>query len=208
MHSSNYWRRLLAAAMLFIVASSAQAHQLVLTTGYANSSTPQTGADIDKRFPPVTAGGGFAVGVRADLDTPNQRMWISPSFLFWNNLTGAPADNIRVNYFQIELGGRVSVHTRTDPKFYAGIGAGYTLAHGDQIPRYAGDRLSFDGDFPSASFHAGVKIPNSSSGITILAEGSFHFGLAQAQGHNAIGPARAALIQIGVGFDLLTAAQK
>ncbi|HEY3294650.1 MAG TPA: hypothetical protein VGL38_04390 [bacterium] len=200
-------RLLLAAAVLFLLATAVQAHQLVLSTGYANSSAPKTGGDIDKVNPPFTGGGGFAVGVRADLDTPNKRMWISPAFLFWNNLTGAPDLNSRVNYFQMEIGGRVSVHTRTDPTFYGGAGVGYTLSHGVKRPRYAGDAQTFDGDFPSASIHGGVKLPNPSSGVTVLAEASYHFGLEQPTGHLAIGPARAALIQIGVAFDLVSGAQ-
>ncbi len=196
--------------MLFIVVSPAESHQLVLTTGYANSGAPNTGADIARNNPPITGGGGYAIGIRADLDNPSQRLWISPSFLFWNNLTGTPDDNSRVNYFQVELGGRLYVHTHTVPKFYGGIGAGYTLAHGTKSPRFAGngDTESFDGDFPSVSAHAGVKLADSSSGVTVLAEASYHMGLDRPQGHLAIGPARAALIQIGVAFDILSGAQR
>jgi hypothetical protein len=201
------WRRLLAAAMLFLTFSAVEAHQLVLTTGYANSSQPKIGADINPANPPFDGGGGFAVGIRADLDNPSHRLWISPSFLFWNNLTGTPDVNSRVNYFQAEVGGRLSVHTRTIPKFYGGVGVGYTIAHGQKTPKYAGDAETYDGDFPSASVHAGVKTRNNASGITLIAEASYHFGLSQPHRHLGIGPARAALIQIGVGFDLLSGSQ-
>jgi hypothetical protein len=196
----------LAAAVLFLFASLAQAHQLVVTTGYASSSTPKTGSGIDQNAPPVAGGGGFAVGVRVDLDNPSRRLWISPSFLFWNDLTGSPAHDFNANYFQIELGGRLSVHSRSVPMLYGGVGAGYTVAHCTVAPRYVSNvpTDTYDGNFPSASVHGGVKLPNPTSGITVLAEASYHLGLAQSRGFHSIGPARTALIQIGVGFDIVS----
>jgi hypothetical protein len=197
-------RILLIAFVVWAPVSAAQAaHQLVFTTGYANSGTPHTGSDVDSRYPPVINGGGYAVGIRVDLEHPRHPVWISPSFLYWNNATGEPNPNTDINYFQVEMGGRLSLHTRTIPALYAGFGAGYSFAHGASTARATGETTSFNGDFPTASLHLGAKTL-SQSGITLLGEASYHFGLDNASGHNALGPARAWLIQIGIGFDILS----
>lgn len=191
--------------MIFLVLAAvmpAHAHQLVLTTGYANSRTPKTGPEIDPSHRPFRAGGGYAFGIRMDLDAPRRPILFGPSFLFWNNQTGDPDPNANANYFQIELGGRISLRTRTVPLLYAGIGAGYTLSHGESVAKLDGSKLTFDGDFPTASLHFGVKSP-SSTGLSILAEGSYHFGLDKPRGRQSVGPASAWLVQIGVGLDLL-----
>lgn len=187
---------------LLVPAISAQAHQLVLTTGYANSRTPETGPEIDANRKPFRAGGGYAFGIRMDIEAQQRPIVFGPSFLFWNNQTGDPDPNADANYFQIELGGRASLRTRTLPALYAGVGAGYTLSHGESVAKLDGSKLTFDGEFPTASFHFGVKSP-SSTGLSILAEGSYHFGLDQPSGRQSVGPASAWLVQIGVGFDLL-----
>ncbi|MFZ5433804.1 MAG: hypothetical protein ACOZB3_08535, partial [Calditrichota bacterium] len=172
------------------------------TTGYANSRTPEVGHDIDSGNRPFRAGSGYAVGIRVDVEPPHRPLMFGPSFLFWNNVTGDPDPNANANYFQIELGGRISSRTRTNPSLYAGVGAGYTLSHGEVVAKLDGSKQTFDGDFPSASVHFGFKSKND-SGLSLLGEGSFHFGLGEPRGRLAVGPAKAWLIQIGVGFDLL-----
>jgi len=179
----------------------------VLTTGYANSSAPKTGGDIAPGYQPFVAGSGFAVGVRADLDDRSRKFWFTPSFLFWDNLTGAPDPNSRVNYFQTEVGARVYAHSTSNPTLYAGLGAGYSLAHGVKTAKADGSTETYDGDFPTASIHAGAKIPSAATGITVLAEASYHVGLEHPHAHLAIGPAGAALIQIGVAFDIVGGSQ-
>lgn len=200
-------RNLALLLALLLPLCALQANQLILTTGYANSGEPKTGPDVDSHYPPVLAGGGYAVGVRADIDHPRLPIWISPSFLFWNNVTGSPSGNERANYFQVEVGGRLLLHTRTVPALYGGVGAGYSFSHGTNTPRVGPDKMTYDGDFPTASVHFGVKSPTS-PGLSVIAETSYHFGLDNATGHNALGPARAWLIQIGVAFDILSGAQR
>ncbi|MBU1983025.1 hypothetical protein KJ815_01315 [bacterium] len=188
--------------MLCCAVPSAQAHQLVLTTGYANSRTPETGTEIDVHNPPFRAGGGYAVGIRIDVEPPTRPIMFGPSFLFWNNLTGDPDPYADASYFQIELGGRLSARTRTLPTLYTGIGAGYTVSHGEKVAKLDGMKETFDGSFPTGSFHFGVKSHNQ-SGLSIVAEGSYHLGLDKPRGRQAIGPASAWLVQIGIGLDLL-----
>ena len=193
--------------MLLILPACLHASQLVLTGGYAYSGAPHTGADVASGYHPVVAGSGFTFGVRADIDNPSRRWWFSPSFLYWSNLTGAPDPNSKVNYFQAEVGGRALIHTPNDPKFYGGVGLGYSLSHGVKTPKAGGDQETYDADFPSASLHAGVKTLNIASGISFLGELSYHFGLLHPHSHLAIGPANAILVQVGMGFDLLSGAQ-
>lgn len=167
-------------------------------TGYASSSAPETGTGIGRDQ--FLAGGGYAFATRVDIQ--RRWLWFGPTVAFWNNLTGNPDPNADINYFQIELGGRLLAHTRTIPSLYAGVGAGYTFAHGKIIPKWYGNSDDFDGDFPTGSLHFGVKTPTRTTGLGIIAEGSYHFGLEDARGYRGIGPARAWLIQIGVVFDL------
>jgi hypothetical protein len=194
-------RFVLIALLALLTFGSVQAHQLVLTTGYANSGTPKTGRDVafGRLF---RAGSGYTFSTRVDVDAPRAPIWFGPQFLFWNNVTAAPNPSARANYFQIEFGGRASIHTRSDPTLYSGIGIGYTFAHGSTRDRSDGSTQTFDGDFPSASIHFGAKT-STTSGITVLGEGSYHFGLENASGPLAVGPARAWLVQIGIGFDLM-----
>lgn len=189
-------------AGLLTACSPLLAHQLVLTTGYANSRTPSVGPGIDEHHPLFRAGSGYAFGTRVDVDSPSRRVVFGPAFCFWNNLTGDPDPNANANYFQIELGGRVAARTRTIPSLYAGVGAGYTLAHGEVVELADGRKQTFDGEFPTGSLHFGVKSA-SPNGLAIIAEGSFHFGLEKPQRRLAVGPAAAWVVQIGVGFDLL-----
>jgi hypothetical protein len=196
-------RRLILAAGLAVATLPAGAHQFVLTTGYANSGTPDVGHGIDASHPPFGAGGGYAIGIRTDIYAPRSPLWFGPQFLYWNNLTGDPFQSIDATYFQIELGGRISVHSRsTDPVLYAGGGLGYTLAHGQNKSLIGEPLRTFDGDFPTASFHIGAKTRPTPE-ITLLAEGSYHFGLDHPRQRLSVGPANAFLIQIGVAFDML-----
>jgi hypothetical protein len=194
--------RLIVGCVL-LLSVPAFAHQLVLTTGYANSRTPSTGTDIDATNPPFRSGGGYTAGIRVDVQPPTRPLLFGPSFLFWNNQTGDPDPNANANYFQIELGGRFSLRTRTSPTLYAGVGAGYTLAHGEVVAKVDGSKTTYDGSFPTGSVHFGAKTA-SHDGISVLAEGSYQFGLEKPRGRQAVGPAKAWLIQIGVGFDILT----
>jgi len=190
------------AAVLLALAASAQAHQLVLTAGYANSRRPDMGPAVSSSYSPFQSGGGWAAGMRVDIVPPGKPVVFGPSFLYWNNLTGDPDPNSQSRYFQIELGGRLSVRSRSIPSLYGGVGAGYSFAHGAHEPRWVGAKEEFDGDFPTGSVHFGVKSPTRTD-VTVVAEGSFHFGLDHPSGRNSIGPAKAWLVQIGVAFDML-----
>ena len=182
-----------------LAVSPALANQIVLSTGYAHSQQPKASGFVVDRF--FDAGSGYAVGARLDLES--HIFCFGPSFLFWNNVTGSPDPDRNSNYFQIELGGRFSVQTNTIPALYAGMGAGYSIARGDIRARFAdlGGEYSFDGEFPTASIHVGAKAPTRTAGLGLLAEASYHFGLDNATGIEAIGPAEAWTIQIGVSLD-------
>jgi hypothetical protein len=178
-----------------LLTTPAFASQIILSTGYAHSQQPKTNGFAVDQF---SSGSGYAVGM--DMETPI--FWFGPSFLFWNNVTGDPYSNYNSNYFQIELGGRISFQTNTVPTVYAGVGAGYSVARGDIRARFAGfDSESYDGEFPTASIHIGAKSPTRTVGLGILAEASYHFGLDEPTSIEAIGPAEAWMIQIGVAFD-------
>lgn len=190
---------ILTTVLFFAAGACPQsAHQLIIATGYANSGTPETGSDISESNPPFRAGGGYAFEVRMDLAKPG--LWFGPSFIFWNNLTGDPSPNSNASYFQIELGGKLFLRTHTIPAIYGGIGAGYSVSHGEDIP-IVGYRREFDGDFPTGSIHFGVKTPTRTTGLGLLAEASYHFGLDKPTGRMAVGPAKAFLIQIGIAMD-------
>jgi hypothetical protein len=194
MSTRPLWLILLLGVLL---AAPALAGQIVLSTGYANSQQPKARGFSGDQF---SSGSGYAAGMHLDIETPT--VWFGPSFLFWNNVTGSPYSNYNSNYFQIELGGRLSFHTGTIPAVYAGMGAGYSVARGDFRARFAGfDSESFDGEFPTASIHLGAKSPTRTAGLGILAEASYHFGLDEPTGIKAIGPAEVWMIQIGVAFD-------
>jgi hypothetical protein len=191
--------------LLFLALPAAtQAHQLVLTAGYANSRRPETGSALLPNSP-FGSGGGWAAGIRVDIMPPQKPVMFGPSFLYWNNMTGDPDPNSVSRYFQIELGGRLSARTRTVPSLYGGMGVGYTFAHGTH--EGVETKEEFDGDFPTGSLHFGVKSLTQTE-ITVVAEGSFHFGLDDPSGRYSIGPAKAWLVQIGVGFDMLIGSQR
>jgi hypothetical protein len=182
-----------------LAAAPVGASQIIVSTGYAHSQRPKAQGFPASRY--FDSGSGYAVGIHLDLETPV--VWFGPSFLFWNNMTGDPDPDRNSSYFQIELGGRLSVHTNTIPAVYAGIGAGYSVARGDVRARFAelGGEYGFDGEFPTASIHLGAKSPTRTTGLGLLAEASYHFGLDDPSGIEVIGPAEAWMIQIGVVFD-------
>lgn len=200
-----------SATILLIIflglTSSARAHQMVLSSGYANSRTPDIGSGIAAQNSPFGSGGGWAAGIRIDVTPAEKPIMFGPSFLYWNNMTGDPDPNSRSKYYQIELGGRFSIRSRTEPSLYGGIGAGYTFAHGTHEPRWVGVTDEYDGDFPTGSVHFGVKSPTRNQ-FTVIAEGSFHFGLDEPTGRTAIGPAKAWIVQIGIGLDMLVGSRR
>jgi len=175
------------------------AYHLGFATGYANSGTPDTGPGIE-RSSLFQGGGGYTAHAR--FETVRDHVYWGPSFLFWNNMTGGTVRGTRVNYFQIEVGGRLSYRTASVPDFYGGMGVGYSFAQGTYRDDYIGGlEYTFDGDFPTASVHAGVKTDGSTNGIGIIGELSYHWGLDQPANPQSIGPANAYLVQIGVFFD-------
>jgi hypothetical protein len=188
---------ILVTLLLFLPPAHAQ--QLIVMTGYASSHTPEMGTGVSQDYKPFRAGGGYAFTTRVDIE--RRLLYFGPSFSFWNNLTGDPDPNENANYFQMELGGRALLHTRTVPSLYAGVGGGYTFAHGKTIHKFYGTKTEYDGDFLTGSAHFGVKTPSRTNGIGLLAEGSYHFGLEEPRGFQSIGPAKAWTIQIGVIFD-------
>jgi hypothetical protein len=184
--------------MLF-VSTSAQAYHLVAATGYANSGTPHTGPGIE-RSSLFGAGSGYTAHARLEVERPH--VYWGPSFLFWNNVTGAPTSSSRVTYFQIELGGRLSYRMTSTPSTYIGAGLGYSFSQGKYEQRFFdGYSYTFDGDFPTASVHLGAKTDASRNGVGLVAELSYHWGLDEPTGRLTIGPANAYLVQIGVFFD-------
>jgi hypothetical protein len=195
-------RRFLTATValvaLIAISLQADAHQIVATVGYANSSTPEHGTEVSNYV--FDAGGGYAAGLRIDLE--RQHFWFGPAFAFWNNLTGDPDPNANSSYFQAELGGRISARTHTVPAIYGGVGAGYTFSHGEFVPKFFGGKETFDGDFPTGSAHFGVKTPSQTTGVGLVGEVSYSFPLSKPSGRDAVGPARAFLVQIGIVLDI------
>jgi hypothetical protein len=196
-------------AFALLIVQSAWAHDLVLTTGYANSGTPHVGSGVSQSNKPFRAGGGYAVGARGDLVSNSRQFMFGPSFLFWNNLTGDPNPNANASYMQVEFGGRLSVRTRTYPCLYAGVGAGYTFAHGELKQKVydPSPTQQYDGDFPTGSVHAGFKTPTDNDKLGLVGEFSYHFGLDEPAGRVTAGPARAFLIQIGLAFGVRAGGQ-
>lgn len=181
------------------MSASAQAYHLVAATGYANSGAPDTGPGL-VRSSLFGSGSGYTAHVRLEVDRPH--VYWGPSFLFWNNVTGAPTTGSRVNYFQIELGGRLSYRMTNVPDTYLGAGVGYSFSQGTYRERFfEGYEYTYDGDFPTASLHLGAKTDASKNGVGVMCELSYHWGLDKPSGMRTIGPANAYLVQIGVFFD-------
>lgn len=182
------------------ITSPVFAHQFALSTGYANSGSPHVGTGISQSNKPFRAGGGYAVGIRFDIDPQDSPVRFGPSFLYWNNLTGDPDVNADATYFQIETGGRLSLRSRSTPIVYAGGGVGYTFSHGKKSGRYVESREEYDGDFPTGSLHIGAEAPKQDDALRLTAELSYHFGLENPRGPLSVGPANAFLVQIGFSF--------
>ena len=195
--------------LLLLCTGIASAHDLVLTTGYANSGTPRVGRGISQSNKPFRAGGGYAFGAHADIESKQRRFMFGPSFLFWNNLTGDPDPNANASYLQVELGGRFAVRTRTYPCLYAGVGAGYTFAHGELKQKTYNPlpAQEYDGEFPTATLLAGFKTPTANDNLGLVGEFSYHFGLDKPDDPRSVGPARAFLIQIGLAFGVRAGGQ-
>jgi hypothetical protein len=186
--------------LLTVLTTSVFAHQFALTAGYANSASPHVGSGISQSNKPFRAGGGYAVGAHFDIDKPDLPVRFGPAFLYWNNLTGDPDPNADATYFQIELGGRVSLRSRSIPVVYAGGGAGYTFSHGKKVGKYVANDQEFDGDFPTGSLHIGAESPAQNDALRLAAELSYHFGLDDPRGPLSVGPANAFIMQIGFSF--------
>lgn len=99
----------------------------------------------------------------------------------------------------------MSYRTATVPDIFAGAGVGYSFSQGKYREKYFnGFEYTFDGDFPTASVHVGVKTDSRTNGIGVLGELAYQWGLDQPAGRQTIGPANAYLVQIGVFFDSMT----
>ncbi|MCB9366831.1 MAG: hypothetical protein H6508_06620 [Calditrichaeota bacterium] len=187
------------ACILLLAAGRAQAYHFALTTGYANSTVPETAEGVE-RGELFKGGSGYVGAVR--FETARRHVYWGPSLLFWNNVTGNATQSSRTNYFQLEVGGRLSYRTATVPDFYAGAGLGYSFAQASYRERYFdAPSLTFDGDFPTASVHLGVKTDASRNGVGVIGELSYHWGLDEPSAPRSVGPAEAYLVQIGVFFD-------
>ncbi len=195
------WGQAVACLLALVCSRSAVAHDLILTTGYANSGSPEVGEGISESNKPFAAGGGYAFAVRLDVRKPGAIFEFGPEFLYWNNLTGDPQPSYDASYFQAQLGGRLSLRSRTIPAFYSGLGLGYAVSQGVRKAKWIDHKETFDGDFPTGLVAAGVKMPSNANGVGLLAELSYSFGLDSPEGWHTVGPASAFLIQIGLLFD-------
>jgi hypothetical protein len=177
------------------------AHDFVLMTGYATSRQPEMGAGVDPRD--FSAGGGYAVGARLDLSVA-PHVWLAPSVLYWDNITGGQNGRYNSHYAQMQIGARLLLHSWTLPMLYFGGGADFAATRGivkveRPVPGYnKGDIVSeFDGEVPVGIITAGFKGP-APLGLGIMAEVSYLFGLGERLSYREMGPASAVLLQIGV----------
>ncbi|MBM3325312.1 MAG: hypothetical protein FJY66_06555, partial [Calditrichaeota bacterium] len=81
----KFGRQIILAFCLLLCGGIANAHDLVLMTGYAASKKPLLGPAVDPHD--FSSGGGYVVGARLDLAVA-PRVWIAPSVLYWDNVTG------------------------------------------------------------------------------------------------------------------------
>jgi hypothetical protein len=197
----KFLREICLALAFLLYASAASAHDFLLMTGYASSQRPALGAAVDPHD--FSAGGGYVVGIRLDLDVA-PHVWFAPSLLYWDNITGGQSGTYNSNYSQMQLGARLLFHTRTLPMFYFGGGADFAATRGvvkagRVVPGYnKGNTVSeYDGEAPVGAVALGFK-GNAPNGIGVLAEVAYQFGLDQAAGRRSIGPASVVLLQIGI----------
>jgi hypothetical protein len=190
----------LALILLMTLTSVAHAHDLVIFTGYAASEKPSSGAFVAPND--FSSGGGYIVGGRLDFET-SRYIWIAPSLLYWDNITGGQTGLLNSHYSQFQIGARVLIHTLTVPKFFLGGGVDFAAAQGvvkaGRIgPTYGkGETVrEYTGEVPVGVVVAGFKgqAPN---GIGIMADVAYHFGLDESVGRQSIGPASVIMLRIG-----------
>ncbi|MFH1009872.1 MAG: hypothetical protein V1784_01395 [bacterium] len=186
---------------LFLLAADGMAHDLVLTTGYAASKKPLLGPAVDPHD--FSSGGGYVVGARLDLDVA-PHIWIAPSVLYWDNITGGQSGTYDSHYSQMQFGARVLFHTWTLPMLYCGGGADFAATRGvvkagQVVPGYGKGSIvsEFDGEAPVGLVAFGFK-GKAPLGLGVMAEVAYHFGLDEPVGQRRIGPASVVLLQIGV----------
>ncbi len=189
------------AICLLLFTHAAGAHDFVLMTGYASSQKPALGGAVDPHD--FSAGGGYVVGARLDLDVASH-VWIAPSLLYWDNITGGQSGTYNSNYSQMQLGARLLFHTMTLPMLYFGGGADFAATHGvvkagRVVPGYGKGTIvsEFDGEAPVGAVALGFK-GNAPYGLGVLAEVAYQFGLDKPVGRRSIGPASVVLLQIGI----------
>ncbi len=187
--------------ILFIaLVNVAHAHDFVLFTGYAASEKPKHGALVSSND--FSSGGGYVVGGRLDFET-SRRVWIAPSLLYWDNITGGQTGALNSHYSQFQIGARVLMHTLTFPKLFFGGGVDFAATQGavkaGRIgPTHGKGEIirEYTGEAPVGVVVAGFKgrAPN---GIGIMADIAYHFGLDEPVGRQSIGPASVILLRIG-----------
>ena len=187
--------------LLFAFPGIIQAHDLVVTTGYAASQKPAMGSMVNTHD--YSTGGGYAVGARLDFTT-GRHIWLAPSVIYWDNITGGQSGIENSHYAQMQFGLRVLLHTWSVPTLFLGGGVDFTATHGVvKAGRIAagydrGDIIrEVSGDAPVGIITAGFK-GNAPRGIGVLAEVAYLFGLDEPVGQDRIGPATAVLLQIGI----------
>jgi hypothetical protein len=186
---------------LLILPASVWAHDLVLTTGYAASEKPSMGTEVSSSD--FSSGGGYVVGVRVDFDA-SPRIWLAPSILYWDNITGGQSGAENSHYAQVQVGARVLVHTWSMPTLYLGAGADFAATQGvvkaGRVDPYYNKGTvirEFDGEAPVGILMAGFK-GQAPLGLGVLAEVAYQFGLDEPVGKRWVGPASVILLQIGV----------
>jgi hypothetical protein len=186
--------------LVIALANMASAHDLVFFTGYAASEKPCSGALVSSHD--FSSGGGYIVGGRLDFET-SRRIWIAPSILYWDNITGGQTGALNSHYSQFQIGARVFMHTLTFPKLFFGGGVDFAATQGavkaGRIgPSYdKGETIrEFTGESPVGVVVAGFKgrAPN---GIGVMADVAYHFGLDEPVGRQSVGPASVILLRIG-----------
>lgn len=193
--------RTICVIWLLVIPVSAWAHDLVLMTGYAASEKPMMGpAVLSHDF---SSGGGYAVGLRLDF-AATPRIWLAPSLLYWDNITGGRSGIENSHYAQMQIGLRVLLHTWSVPALYFGGGVDFAATRGVvkagriASPYNKGDVVrEFDSDAPVGVVTAGFK-GRAPQGLGVLAEVAYLFGLDEPTGQRRVGPASAVLLQIGI----------
>ena len=176
------------------------AHDLVVTTGYAASQKPAMGSLVNSYD--YSTGGGYTIGARLDFAT-GQYVWLAPSIIYWDNITGGQSGIENSHYAQLHFGLRAILHTWSEPMLYFGGGIDFAAAHGVVkagriVSGYSKGAVvrEVSGEAPVGAAMVGFK-GGASRGIGVLAEITYLFGLDKPVGQDYIGPATAILLQIG-----------